>query len=144
MIGIDSVVGAVSTVAGKLIDRLWPDPAQAQAAKLELLKMTQTGELAQLAADTDIAKGQLEVNKAEAGNVNWFVSCWRPAVGWVCVLGLAYSFLIRPLGTFGAHLAGIIVDAPALEIGSLMTLLLGMLGLGAARTIEKINGVSAK
>ena len=59
MVGIDDIVGAVSNVANTLITRLWPDPAQAAAAKLELLKMQQSGELAALAAETDLAKGQI-------------------------------------------------------------------------------------
>src|SRR5690348_17894674 len=80
MIGVDDIVTAVSGVAGKLIDRLWPDPTQAAAAKLELLKMEQTGELAQLASTTDLLKGQLDINKAEAGNSNVFVAGWRPFI----------------------------------------------------------------
>ena len=143
MIGIDDIVSAVSTLTGKVIDRLWPDPAQAAAAKLELLKMQQTGELAQLAADTDLAKGQLGVNQAEAANANVFVAGWRPFIGWVCGSGLAFQFLLAPLLTWGTHLAGKMTDVPSLDMGTLMTLLLGMLGLGGMRTMEKLNGVNA-
>lgn len=140
MVGIDDIVSAVSDVAGKLIDRLWPDPAQAAAAKLELLKMQQTGELAQLAADTDLAKGQLAVDQAEATSTNIFVAGWRPFIGWVCGSGLAFQFLANPLLTWGAELFGKNVAVPSLDIGTLMTLLFGMLGLGYMRTQEKLAG----
>lgn len=137
-------IGAVADFAGKILDRFIPDKAAADAAKLAMFEAMQKGDLAQLAASTDLAKGQLEVNKAEAVNVNWFVSGWRPAVGWVCVMGLFYEFIMRPLATFGAHLAGVALDAPSLDIGALMTLLTGMLGLGAMRMVEKMNGVASK
>lgn len=137
-------IGAVADFAGKILDRFIPDKAAADAAKLAMFEAMQKGDLAELAASTDLAKGQLEVNKVEAGNINWFVSGWRPAVGWVCVLGLFYEFLARPLATFGAHLAGMALDAPTLDLGALMTLLVGMLGLGAMRTAEKLSGAASK
>jgi hypothetical protein len=142
MIGIDDIVNAVSGVAGKLIDRLWPDPAQAAQAKLELLKMQQSGELAELAAQTDLAKSQLAVNQAEAANANVFVAGWRPFIGWVCGSGLAFQFIANPLLTWATHLAGKNVDVPSLDLGTLLTLLFGMLGLGYMRTQEKLSGLN--
>jgi hypothetical protein len=136
-------LSAALDLGGKLIDRLIPDPAQKQAAALELLKLQQTGELAQLTADTELAKGQLGVNQAEATNTNFFVSGWRPFVGWICGCGLGYAFLVRPIAS---PLAQKYLGAPidALDMGTLGTLLFGMLGLGGMRTVEKINGVAAK
>ncbi|HEY4031990.1 MAG TPA: 3TM-type holin [Caulobacteraceae bacterium] len=136
-------ITAAMDLGGKLIDRLIPDPAQKQAAALELLKLQQSGELAQLTADTDLAKGQLGVNQAEAANANAFVSGWRPAVGWVCVMGLFYVFVFKPVASpWAAKFMGMPLEA--LDMGTLGTLLFGMLGLGGMRTVEKINGVAAK
>jgi hypothetical protein len=137
-------VSAALDIGGKLIDRLWPDPAQKDTAKLELLKMTQSGELARLTADTDLAKAQIGANMAEAQNQNLFVSGWRPAVGWVCAAGLFSQFILRPFVLFGAGLAQRAADFPSLDLGTLLTLLLGMLGLGTLRTMDKINGVASK
>lgn len=124
-------VSALLDIGGKVIDRVWPDPAQANAAKLELMKLQQSGELAQIA-------GQLEINKIEAANPNLFVSGWRPFIGWICGTGLAYQFLVYPI------LIAFIPKIQQLDMGTLLTLLTGLLGLGAMRTVEKMNGVASK
>lgn len=80
----------------------------------------------------ELAKGQLQVNKQEAAHKSMFVAGWRPAVGWVCVLGLASNFVLAPY--FPAVVP--------MDMSTMMPLLFGMLGLGAARTYEKVNGVA--
>ena len=124
-------------VVGKVADRLWPDPAKKAEAQLEVLKMQQAGEFKQLDADLQLALAQSDVNKVEAAAPDFFTRGWRPFIGWVCGMGLAYQFLVRPLliGTLG-------LAYPALETETLLTLLFGMLGLGAYRTAEKIKGVA--
>lgn len=138
----DPITAAID-LGGKLIDRIIPDPAQKAAAQLELLKLAQTGELAQLTAETDLAKGQIAVNQAEAANASPFVSGWRPFIGWICGVGLGFQFVVAPVatwasGTWAAHP----IPMPTLDTNTLMTLLLGMLGLGGMRTYEKISGVA--
>ena len=128
-------VGAALDLGSKIIERLWPDPAKRDEAKLELFKMQQAGELAQIAA-------QLEVNKVEAANPSVFVSGWRPFVGWVCTVALAIQFIAAPALTWAAALAGHAVIFPSLDMATLLTLLGGMLGLGGMRTVEKLNGVA--
>jgi len=130
-------LSALLDIGGKVIDRVWPDPAQAAAAKLELFKLQQSGELAQIA-------GQMDVNKAEAANPNVFVSGWRPFIGWVCGLGFGVQFVFGPLAEWGSALYGHPVKFPPMDTGTMMPLLLGMLGLGGLRTAEKIQGVAAK
>lgn len=127
-----------------LIDKVIPDPAAKQAAQLKLLELQQTGELAQLNADTDLAKGQLAVNQVEAANPSVFIGGWRPFIGWVCGAGLAYQYLLAPLLTWGALLFGRVVQAPQLDLGTLITLLFGMMGLSISRSFEKLNGVASK
>jgi Holin of 3TMs, for gene-transfer release len=128
---------AVLGLATSLIDRVFPDPAQKSAAQLELLKLQQSGELAQIT-------GQLDINKAEATNVNLFVSGWRPAIGWVCALALAYQYLIRPLSGTVATIAGYsLPPLPGLD-DNLWQLMMGMLGMGGLRTFEKVQGVASK
>ena len=127
-----------------IIDRLFPDPAQKAAAQLELLKMQQSGDLALLASQTDLAKAQIGVNAEEAKNASLFVSGWRPSIGWVCSAGLAYEFLLSPLlpWVLNAALGKNLPPMPDLPSETLMTLLMGMLGLGGLRTIEKVKGAA--
>ena len=123
-----------------LIDRLWPDPAQKAAAQLELLKMQQTGALAQLAAETDLAKLQIQTNIEEAKSTNWWVAGWRPAIGWVCGAGLAYAALIEPFARFTAKVwFGYTGDFPVIDTDLTLQILMGMLGLGAMRSVEKVK-----
>jgi hypothetical protein len=130
-------LSALLDIGGKVIDRVWPDPVQQAAAKLELFKLQQSGELQQIAQ-------QLDVNKEEAANPNVFVSGWRPFVGWVCGSGFAIQFVVGPLAEWGSAVYGHPVKFPQMDMGTMMPLLLGMLGLGGMRTVEKVNGVAAK
>jgi len=133
---------ALIPLIGSVIDRLFPDPKAAGEAKLKLMEMTQTGELAQLAATTDLAKGQLEVNKVEAGNSSVFVSGWRPAVGWVCACSMFFKYIGGPILVVVGDYTGTSVRLPDIDAMELMPILLGMLGLGVYRTVEKVKGVA--
>jgi hypothetical protein len=130
-------VTALFEVGSKVLDRILPDPAQQAAAKLELLKLQQNGELAQIT-------GQMEINKVEAASSSIFVSGWRPSIGWVCSAGFAVQFVIGPLAEWGAALVGHPVKFPQMDTGTMMPLLLGMLGLGGLRTAEKLADKAAK
>jgi hypothetical protein len=134
-------ISAALDIGGKLIDRLWPDATQRDAAKLKLAEMHQTGELAQLTAETELAKGQIEVNQAEAGSSSLFVAGWRPWIGWVCGIAFAYHFVAQPFLAFILAATGHPVTLPTFNMDALYTVLLGMLGLGSMRTFEKYKGV---
>ena len=129
-------------IGGKVIDRLWPDPLQANAAKLELLRMQQNGELAQLASNTELAKGQLAVNEAEAASSSLLVSGWRPFIGWVCGAAFAWNWIGLPAGLFIAALMDKELNLAQADMSEMLPVLLGMLGLGALRTTEKIKKVA--
>ena len=130
-------VTALFEVGSKVLDRVLPDPAQQAAAKLELLKLQQNGELAQIT-------GQMDINKVEAASSSLFVSGWRPSIGWVCGAGFAVQFVIGPLAEWGSALYGHPVKFPQMDTGTMMPLLLGMLGLGGLRTAEKLADKAAK
>ena len=91
----------------------------------------------------EAAMAQVEVNKAEAGHRSIFVAGWRPFIGWTCGVALAYHFIFAPLIVFGATWAGATIpDLPVFDMDSLMTVLLGMLGLGGMRSFEKAKGLT--
>lgn len=135
-------IGSVLDFGSKIIDRIWPDPAQRDAAKLELFKAQQAGEFKQMDQAFELAKAQIGVNQTEAANANLFTSGWRPAIGWVCAAALAYQYVGRPLVAWGFAVAGHpLSPMPGLD-DNLWQLMLGMLGLGGLRTFEKIQGAA--
>lgn len=134
------MLAAAIPVLLQVIDKVLPDPQAAAQAKLAAYEMAQKGELAQLEADVKLAQAQAATNTAEAAT-DKFRGGWRPACGWVCVAGMGYEFLLRPLlpwlvNSLGAHTAPL----PAIDSESLMVLLAGMLGLGGFRTFERLKG----
>lgn len=137
--GVGGVVSPITDLIGKVIEKIFPDPEQANKAKLALLELEQQGELAQLA-----------VNLAEAQHESVFVAGWRPFIGWVGGFALAYKFIIQPFTIFFVNAIGLytghpIFDPallPEIDDGSLITILLGMLGLGGLRTFEKWSGTN--
>lgn len=137
-------VTSLLDIGSKIIDRLWPDAAQRDAAKLELFKLQQSGELAKLAAETELARGQQAINAEEAKNPSIFISGWRPALGWTCATACAWNWIGLKVALFVAAYLGHQLNMAPADIGEMMPILLGMLGLGGLRTAEKINGVAAK
>jgi hypothetical protein len=129
-------------IVGTLLEKFIPDPNQAAEAKLRMLELAQKGELEVLAAEVQLATGQMDINREEAKQGN-FRGGWRPSVGWVCVAGLFYQFLVQPIFPWVMAVAGYSVPPlPAIDNETLMTLLIGMLGLGGFRTFERIKGKS--
>lgn len=126
---------AVLNIADTVVSRVFPDPTQAATAKLELIKLQQSGELTQIV-------GQMDINKAEAGNASVFVSGWRPFIGWTCGAAFAYKFVLAPAVAFGLTALGHPIELPVLDFTEMSTVLLGMLGLGGMRSLEKIKGVA--
>ena len=127
---------------GNLLDRIFPDPKIAGDAKLEVMKLAQSGELAQLNADVQLATGQTEVNKVEASNTSLFVSGWRPAIGWVCGAAFAFKFILGPSAVVLMAMLGHPITLPVFDFTEMSTILMGMLGLGALRTVEKVKGAA--
>ena len=85
---------------------------------------------------------QVQVNKAEAAHKSLFVAGWRPAIGWICGLGMPANFIIVPMTNFGLALAGSPIVVPLIELETMMPILLGMLGLGGMRSYEKAKGIA--
>jgi hypothetical protein len=130
---IDGLLG-LSTA---LIDRVFPDKAKADEAKLKVLELHQTGELALLTANTQLALKQGEINVEEAKSEHLFKSGWRPAVGWCCALAFFAKYIGGPGLFVLAQYTGHHVELPPIDMVEMMPVLLGMLGLGALRSYEK-------
>lgn len=129
-------------IIGKVIDKIWPDPAQAEAAKLRLSELAMQGELAWLDADMKLALGQMEINKIEAASPGIFKGGWRPFAAWACVgSGVVYP-IVRALLPWILQVTGVqgVPPLPALDTTEAVTMLFGLLGLGGMRMAERLKG----
>ena len=131
------IIGSILDLGTKLIDKLIPDPKAKAEALLKLQELEQSGDLAVIA-------GQNKINEIEAASPALFVSGWRPFIGWVCGSALAFQLVIGPLVVWAGALVRHPVSLPIMQTELLTTLLVGMLGLGGMRTVEKLQGVASK
>jgi len=123
------MIGLLISSIAPLLEKVIPDATQRNKLAHDIATMTQKHA-------HEIAKSQIEVNRAEAAHKSLFVAGWRPAVGWVCVSAMAFNYLAVPVvSMFG-------LPVQPVDDSSMMTVLLGMLGLGGMRTYEKNKGVS--
>jgi hypothetical protein len=136
----------ISKVIDSIRGKSPEDAAKLQEATLTIQaareKYAADFEMAELLAATQANQMQADVNKVEAANGSTFVAGWRPFIGWICGCALAFQFIIRPLLTWIVALLNHPAVVPALDMGDLITVLLGMLGLGAMRSYDKKNGTS--
>jgi hypothetical protein len=129
---IQALIGPVSSLLDKFIE----DKDQKAQLAHDLATMAERHA-------HELAKGQLEVNKAEASSRNIFVAGWRPFVGWTCGIALFWHFVGLPVTLFFVSWFGVEIPAlPEFDMQTLMTVLMGMLGLGGLRTFEKFKGVT--
>ena len=92
--------------------------------------------------DAKLKEKQLDINKAEASHRSIFVSGWRPFLGWVSGLSIGYVYLFQPILDMILQMFQVQVDWVQLDLGQLMPLVLGMLGLGGLRSFEKSRGLT--
>lgn len=129
---LNALIGPVTGILDKFVED------KDQKAKLAHEISTMADRHAQ-----DLALAQIEVNKAEAASNSVWKGGWRPFVGWVCGTAFAYHFVLQPLAIFGLAAYGMeIPPLPNFDMGQLMTVLMGMLGLGGLRSFEKSKGVT--
>jgi hypothetical protein len=124
---MSSIVGQLIAPVSSLLEKWIPDADTKNKLAHEIATMSEKH-------GQQIALQQIEVLKADAKG-NWFQSSWRPLAGYTCVLGLMVNFLIAPI------CAGFGIEIPQADAGVMMPLLLGMLGLGGARSYERVKGV---
>lgn len=127
---LGALVGPIST----LLDKAIPDKDLKEKLAHDIATMAERHAHEQIQA-------QLEINKTEAAHKNLFVAGWRPACGWVCVLGMAGNFLVIPFANMTLNLLKTGVEVPMIDLSTMLPVLMGMLGLGGLRTFEKVKSV---
>ena len=131
------LLSAIMPTLNWVLDRILPDKAAAEKAKAELTMMVAKGELDQMA-------GQLQANVEAAKSPHLFVAGARPAMIWLCGVILAFNYLIQPLVLWAAFFFKVegLDTIPRLDDQAIMPIVLGLLGLGGYRSIEKIRGTA--
>ena len=133
---ISALIPQIAPILGNVLDRFFPDKEKAAEAQRAI-------ETALLENAAQINLAQIEVNKEEAQHRTVFVAGWRPFIGWVCGVALAWHFVGVPVTLFFIAWSGAEVpELPVFDMNSLMTVLTGMLGLGGLRTFEKMKGLT--
>jgi len=133
-------ITALLDIGRTALEKFVADPQAKANALFKMQELADKRDSEQLQAEVQLILGQIEINKIEAASSDLFVSGARPFILWVCGVSLAYSFLVEPLMRFFAQVVFKYDGAfPALQMGELTTILMGLLGLGAMRTIEKLK-----
>ena len=132
---LPGLIPGLLPVLGDVLDRFFPNKEEKAKAQREI-----ASRLTEHLAKDDIA--QIQVNQQEAIHRNLFVAGWRPFLGWSCGLALFYTYLAQPVITFVLVQQGQYIDLPPVDLGAMMPVLLGMLGLGGLRSWEKAKGIT--
>ena len=127
----DPITSSVIGIADKVLGKFVADKNLKMKLEHELKTQLQTANLS-----------QISINKIEAGHKSLFVACWRPSVGWVCSIAMAYHFILAPMIEFAVNIAGIQVTLPEFDFSQLSTILMAMLGMAGLRTYEKQKKVA--
>lgn len=128
---IEKLISPVSDLLSKVIE----DKDKRAALTHEIATMAQRHA-------QEIALAQIDVNKQEAASASWFRGSWRPFIGWVCGVAFAYHFVGQPVILFALAITGTEVPTlPEFDMGTLLSVLGGLLGLGTLRTYEKTKGL---
>lgn len=121
-------IDLITTIVGSV----WPNKTAEEQARLAVA-------LAQSQQFTELMKGQMAVNTAEANTGSAFLGGWRPAVGWVCALAFAWQFVLLPILLFIGNSIGHPVVVPSFDMEAMSTVLMGMLGMSGLHTYENIQ-----
>lgn len=132
---MSTLVAGVVTAVTQIADDLHTSDEERLRAQIELTALdNQRHEV-----DTRVQLAQIDVNRQDAQSDSFFQRGWRPATGWACVGGLTYQIMLRPVAGWVAENTLGWTAPPELDLETLMTLLFGILGLGAYRTIERFK-----
>jgi len=130
-------IGAIATAAKGIVDKFWPDKTELEKAKLAISMQETMNEF-------NLGMGQIDINKIDATSTNWFIAGWRPAVGWICAISLAYAAILEPILRFMAKVIFSYAGAfPVIDTALTLQILLGLLGLAGLRTFEKKTGTES-
>ncbi len=134
--------GSIADLLKIGVEKIWPNPTEAAAAKIAILNAQQAGSLKELDDQFQTNIEQIKTNAVEAASPSLFIAGARPFIMWVCGVGLGMSCIVGPLFTWASALFGHPTPFPKLDDPMLQSTMAALLGIGhVSRTIEKIKGV---
>jgi hypothetical protein len=128
------IVATLLPIVNKVLD-LIPDPNAKQKAQMEM-------QAALLEMSAKQAEQQSKINEVEAQHSSLFVAGWRPMIGWTCAFAFAFIYVVGPIVVWIGAGFGYAIKPPRFDADALLSLTLGMLGLGALRSYDKAKGTS--
>lgn len=122
-------IGGITSIVDDII-KLIPNKNAEEQAQLQL-------QLTQMLTQREIDSSQSITNTAEAANESLFVAGWRPGIGWICATAFAWQFVVLPILLFINSEFHYTITSPVFDTSSMVTILMGMLGLGSMRSFDK-------
>jgi hypothetical protein len=148
---LKGLVGGIGDFAKDIRTAITGKEALSSEQQIEIIKQANALENLAIDLEKSAADGQIALNKLDAQSGSMFKGGWRPAIGWICALGLGYSFLLRPLLPFFVkvlcEILSINVEIPTLpklDMPELFAMVMSLLGFGGLRSFERLRGVNAK
>ena len=136
MFGIDDAIANGASMIKTIVDKIAPDANIEVQGKI-------TAALQEMQNTYELQLAQLKINEMEAGSANTFASSWRPTIGYICAVALAYSAIIEPFARFIASVGfGYMGLFPVIDTNLTFQILTGMLGLAGMRSYDKLKGTA--
>jgi len=125
------MIGSIISSVAPIVDKFVEDKDKSNELKAQLEQSI-----------IGLQKAQADANIAQAKHPSIFVAGARPAIMWICALGLLWSFFIAPILNWAVAVSGSDIPLPAIQTEGLLTLTLSLLGLGGMRSFEKWKNVA--
>jgi hypothetical protein len=129
------LITSLLPVVSSVIDRVIPDKNARAKAMIEM-------EQALVEAHTKGMLAQIDVNRVEAAHRSIFIAGWRPCIGWIGAFALGWHFILHPIAIFALGVFALPYDLPAFDMDAMLTIVMGMLGIGGMRSFEKFKGLT--
>lgn len=138
---MNPLLDALFPIIGSVIDKVIPNAAEREKAKVEMALKLAENELSLLKTLSDVDKAQIDLNKAEAQSPHFFVVGWRPMIGWVCAFSIAWMYGLQPLTQSVLFWCGKAATPGKLDSAGVLGLTASLLGMGGMRMMESLKGV---
>ncbi|BAQ87123.1 conserved protein of unknown function [uncultured Mediterranean phage uvMED] len=125
------MIGTILSAVSPIVDKFVEDKDQKNKLKAEL---------EQSIISLDLAQAQANIEQAKHSSI--FVAGARPAIMWICALGLMFHFILFPIAEWIITIWFPDLFLPSLDTEQILGLTISLLGLGGMRSWEKSKGIA--